>query len=59
MDSQERHAGALTDAALRQALEAAPDGVLIVDHGGTILYVNPTLEALFAYEAEELVGLPV
>lgn len=48
--------GRLTDAALRQALEAAPDGVLVVDHGGTILYANPTLLRLFDYAAAELVG---
>ncbi|HEX5615338.1 MAG TPA: PAS domain S-box protein [Acidimicrobiia bacterium] len=59
MDSQDQHLNALTDAALRQALEAAPDGVLIVDHGGTILYANPTLVDLFGYADDELVGRPV
>lgn len=59
VDSQERQQGALPDTALRQALEAAPDGVLIVDHRGTILYANTTLAAMFAYDGDELVGQPV
>ena len=47
---------ALTDDALRSAVDAAPDGFLIVDEGGTIVFVNPMAEQLFEYAREELLG---
>lgn len=50
---------ALTDAALRRAVDAAPDGIVIVDEAGTIVFVNPMSEQLFEYERDELVGTSV
>jgi two-component system, NarL family, sensor histidine kinase DevS len=50
---------ALTDAALRSAVDAAPDGILVVDEAGTIVFVNPMTERLFKYERDELVGQSV
>ena len=40
----------------RALLEAAPDGIAVVDDRGRILVVNEQLCALFGYEADELVG---
>ncbi|MBT9502092.1 MAG: EAL domain-containing protein [Burkholderiaceae bacterium] len=37
-------------------LSAAPDGVLWVHHSGTILMVNPAMEAMSGYPRDELVG---
>jgi two-component system sensor histidine kinase DevS len=50
---------ALTDEALRSAVDAAPDGIVIVDEAGSILFANPMAERLFGYERDELVGSSV
>ena len=49
----------LTDDALRHAVDAAPDGIVVVDEAGTILFVNPMTERLFEYERDHLVGRSV
>jgi two-component system sensor histidine kinase DevS len=46
----------LSDEVLRQALDAAPDGLIVVDQDGTILFVNPMVEQLFEYAPDELLG---
>jgi PAS domain S-box-containing protein len=46
----------LSDAALRRAVEAAPDGVVVIDETGRIVFANPTLEALFGYPRGALLG---
>ncbi|MDX1664468.1 MAG: PAS domain S-box protein, partial [Candidatus Promineifilaceae bacterium] len=43
----------------RSLLEAAPDGMIIVDEAGEILLVNAQAESIFGYPREELVGQPV
>ena len=50
---------ALSDDVLHQALDAAPDGILVVNVAGTIVFVNPMVEELFEYTADELVGASV
>jgi PAS domain S-box-containing protein len=45
--------------ALRQALDAAPDGIAIIDANGTILSVNRMVAQLFGYAHDELVGMAV
>lgn len=47
---------ALQNVRARQVLSAAPDGVLWVNRSGQILMVNPAMEAMSGYRAEELVG---
>ncbi len=40
----------------RQILNAAPDGLLLVNQAGDILLANPAMERLSGYSAHELVG---
>ena len=49
----------LTDEALRRAVDAAPDGIVVVDEAGTMLFVNPMAEQLFEYDRNQLVGRSV
>lgn len=59
---------AYTSAALRRqekealalaAVNASPDGILMVDRAGTILMVNAAMEAISGYSSEELCGQSV
>ena len=47
------------DEVSRLALQVAPSGVLVVDDGGCINFVNQTLADMFGYRAEELLDEPV
>jgi PAS domain S-box-containing protein len=58
-DPAEPAAIALTDHALRSAVDAAPDGIVIVDEAGIILFVNPMTEQLFEYDRNQLIGRSV
>lgn len=49
----------LTDEVLKSVVNAAPDGILVVDANGIIQLANPMATQLFGYDGEELVGLPV
>ncbi len=40
-------------------VDAAPDGIVVVDAEGTMLLVNSQLEAMFGYDRGELLGRPV
>jgi PAS domain S-box-containing protein len=52
-DSQDRQA------LLGQLIEAAPNGMVMVDKGGAILLVNAQIEKAFGYIREELLGQPI
>jgi PAS domain S-box-containing protein len=41
------------------ALESAPDAIVIVDSGGTVVFVNHQVQTLFDYPTEAIVGRPV
>lgn len=43
-------------ASLRAIIERLPDGIVIVDHQGSIRFANPAAELLFDREAHELIG---
>ncbi|MEZ5177374.1 MAG: PAS domain S-box protein [Acidimicrobiales bacterium] len=40
-------------------VEASPDGVIVVDHDGQVVFSNPAAGSLFAAPDQELVGRPV
>ena len=40
-------------------LDAAPDAMVVIDHGGTIVLVNAQAESVFGYERTELIGQSV
>jgi len=43
----------------RQLLEAAPDGIVVVNQQGVMVQVNSQTERLFGYKREELTGQPI
>ncbi|MEI7613822.1 MAG: MCP four helix bundle domain-containing protein [Betaproteobacteria bacterium] len=43
----------------RSIIETAPDGMLVVNETSTIVLSNPRAEALFGYEADQLIGVPL
>jgi two-component system, sensor histidine kinase PdtaS len=51
--------GADSQELFRQALEASPTGMLMVDERGIIVLVNAQIERLFGYSRRELIGQPV
>jgi PAS domain S-box-containing protein len=57
-DDQERRRGS-SDAHFRSTFQASPEGMALVEAGGRIALVNPSLCALFGYRADELVGREV
>lgn len=44
---------------LRALLEAASEGIIVVDQRGRIVLVNARLEAMFGYDRTELLGQPL
>ena len=43
----------------RSVIETSPDGVIVMDAGGTIVTANPALMRILGYEPEELIGQPL
>src|SRR4051812_34104131 len=43
----------------RELVDAAPDGILVTDQGGTIVLVNAEAERMFGYGRDEPVGQPI
>jgi PAS domain S-box-containing protein len=52
-------AGDVSSSQFAQLLEAAPDGMLLIDAQGAIRMVNGHAEVLFGYQSAELTGRPV
>lgn len=59
MSNESDETTALTDASFRALLEAAPDALIIVGDGGTMVLVNAQTEKLFGYARDELLGHPI
>jgi PAS domain S-box-containing protein len=57
--AQQQVALKATEAWYRGIIEAAPDGMLVIDAQGHILLTNPQLDQLFGYAAGELAGKPI
>jgi PAS domain-containing protein len=57
--SQSLRQAEAAEAQFRGLLEAAPDGIVIVDRTGAIRLVNRMTELLFGYNRAELLGQPV
>jgi PAS domain S-box-containing protein len=49
----------LSAAMMRNALDSAPDGIMVVDKSGSIVFVNREVSAILGYDAGELIGQPV
>jgi PAS domain S-box-containing protein len=49
----------LTDELLISVIDAAPDGIVVVDDEGTVEFANPMAAQLFGYPVHELLGQPV
>jgi PAS domain S-box-containing protein len=47
------------EARFRVAVESAPNGMVMIDRGGTIILVNREIERLFGYARQELLGQPI
>lgn len=43
-------------ALLQSVFESSVEGILVLDHQGTIMKVNPSSETIFGYKAGELIG---
>src|SRR5579871_4337817 len=52
-------ADGLHEGAIVELLDAAPDGILVVDGEGRIAFVNEAVERLFGHRPAELVGQPI
>jgi PAS domain S-box-containing protein len=44
---------------VRSLIQSAPNGILVVDDGGRITLINASIERLFGYKQEELLGRQV
>lgn len=49
----------LSSELVRSVLDSAPDAMIIIDGGGSILFANRQVSALFGYETSEIVGASV
>ena len=49
----------MSDELIWGLVDAAPDGIVMIDEAGQILLVNRQVELLFGYERSELLGRPV
>ena len=58
-DISERKKLDRANATFRQVIEAAPDGIVMLNREGTIVQVNGEAERLFGYSRAELAGKPV
>lgn len=56
--TEQKRLSAVT-AQLRLAIDAAPNGIVMLDERGTILMANGQMERLFGYHRAEMIGQPI
>ena len=44
---------------IQELIDTAPDGFVVVDEAGLVVFANSTVESLFGFEPSELLGRPV
>ena len=49
----------LAEEMFRLAVEACPNGMMMIDHNGPIVMVNTEIEHQFGYTRDELIGQPI
>ncbi|MBK5956836.1 hypothetical protein CCR97_01195 [Rhodoplanes elegans] len=49
----------ISDEQLRLLFESAPNGMIVTDRAGRVMFVNAHVEQLFGYSREELIGRPI
>jgi|GEM_PF-1582135 len=54
--NQNQEIGYVSEDMLRMIVESAPNGMLMTDEKGKILYLNPQIEKMFGYSKSELLG---
>ncbi len=59
LQSDQRRILAETEAWYRGMIEYAPDGMLVIDSNSLIILTNPSLESMFGYQPNELIGQPI
>jgi len=59
LQSNQRKILAETEAWYRGMIEYAPDGMLVIDSNRLIILTNPSLEAMFGYDPNQLIGQPI
>ncbi len=59
MSSSQGQKASLSNELFRQALEAAPTGMIMIDASGRIVLVNAQVEDLFGYSRAELIDQPL
>ena len=47
------------DEQFRVVFEAVPNGMMVTDHEGVIVFVNSQIEQMFGYSRDELIGRSV
>jgi PAS domain S-box-containing protein len=57
--STEDHASGLEEVGIRALIDAAPDGILLADEQGSVLFANHEAETMFGYDPDGLVGRSV
>jgi signal transduction histidine kinase/CheY-like chemotaxis protein len=54
-----RKVGGIDQADIRFLVEKNADGIIVVDHDGVVLFVNPAAEQIFGRPADLLIGSPL
>ena len=44
---------------VRSVLESAPDAMIVIDDGGTVLFANRQVQVLFGYDTAEVIDQPI